>query len=189
MQTQAIEDMVESHAESMLMSSGRPSKNPRDAPEYLALGRIAKRDWSNSRLIKRLFEYERRIENSLYKALGKLGEVQRMRRMAETDAAEVQRRAQADAEADSTKQSQSTTAKLSSGPSRRLFDPIPEELRDFVIRTYGKTYPTMVQALLKHWDSSPARGGASAKKPVPASSPQTQTSSKKKDIPLSPLKI
>jgi hypothetical protein len=51
------------------------------APD-LALGRLAIRDFSNSRVLDRLLMYERRIENSLYKTLL---EFQRLRLMRKLD--------------------------------------------------------------------------------------------------------
>jgi len=189
MQTQAIEDMMESHARDMLDSWGRPSKDPRRSAEHLVLGRIAKKDWSNSRVIERLFEYERRIENSLYKAVAQLRAMQLMRRMAESGTAEAQRPAQEQKEAGSAKQSQSVKTESS---SERLPDRFqqwpdtygidPKELSAFVKKTYGHRYPEMVEALLKHWNTSPAR-------PKAVCGPQAQSSDKKKGIPLSLMKI
>jgi hypothetical protein len=189
MQTQAIEDMIESHARDMLDSWGRPSKDPHRSAEHLALGRIAKKDWSNSRVIERLFEYERRIENSLYKTIAKLRAIQLMRQMAEADAAEPQHLAQPDAKANSAKQSQSVKTESSSEKLPDRFQQWPDtygidpkELIASVQKTYGHRSPAMVEALLKHWNTSPAR-------PKSISGPQTQTSSKKKDLPLSLLKL
>ncbi|MEK7997037.1 MAG: hypothetical protein AAB403_24810, partial [Planctomycetota bacterium] len=58
----------------------------------------------------------------------------------------------------------------------------PKELSAFVQKTYGHSYPAMVEALLKHWNTSPAR-------PKAISGPQTQRNGKKTGIPLSLLKI
>jgi hypothetical protein len=176
MQTQAVEEMVESHIIHEQVSLGRQKpKDPRYAPEYLVLGRIAKRDWSASRLIERLFEYERRIENSLYKTIAKLRAMQLMRQMGESDAAEPQHPAQADAKANSEKQSQ-----FQQWPDTYGID--PKELIAFVQKTYGHRSPAMVEALLKHWNTSPAR-------PTAICGPQTQRNAKNKGIPLSLLKI
>jgi hypothetical protein len=176
MQTQAVEEMVESHIIHEQVSLGRQKpKDPRYAPEYLVLGRIAKRDWSASRLIERLFEYERRIENSLYKTIAKLRAMQVMRQMGESDAAEPQHLAQVEKETNPAKQSQ-----FQQWPDTYGID--PKELSAFVQKTYGHRSPAMVEALLKHLNTSPAR-------PKSISNPQTQTSSKKKDLPLSLLKI
>jgi len=213
MQSQAIEEMIESHISNKQWHLGRRTvKDPRDAPEYLALGRIANKDWCGSRLIERLFEYERRIENSLYKAIAQLRAMQLVRQMAESNAAEAQHPAQVDKSAEgcppgdgmrrhapetnSEKQSQSVKTESS---SERLPDRFqqwpdtygidPKELSAFVKKTYGHRYPEMVEALLKHWNTSPARSTASAEKPVLALSPQTHTSGGKTGGPLSILKL
>ena len=190
MQAQVTEDMVESHIINKQWSLGRQKpKEPRYAPEYLALGRVAKQDWCGQRLIERLFEYERRIEKSLYKTIAQLRAMQLMRQIADADAAESQRCIQADAKANSEKQSQSVETESS---SERLPDKFqkwpdtygidPKELSAFAKKTYGHSYPEMVEVLLKRWNASPAR-------PKSISNPQTQTSSKKKDLPLSLLKL
>jgi hypothetical protein len=52
----------------------------------LALGRLAIRDFSNSRVLERLLMYERRLEHSLYKTILELQRRQIMRKMNELDA-------------------------------------------------------------------------------------------------------
>jgi hypothetical protein len=190
MQTQAVEEMVESHIIHEQVSLGRQKpKDPRYAPEYLVLGRIAKRDWSASRLIERLFEYERRIENSLYKTIAKLRALQVMRQMANADAAEAQCRAQEQEKANSAKQSQSGTAKLPSEQLPQESDAAPTTLTSVVNRTCGDDSLLSAQAGLRQLDSSPARDSALPDGPKPLSGPQIQTSGDNKDIPLSLLKL
>jgi len=46
-----------------------PQENPSESPPDLALGRLAIKDFSNTRVLERLLMYERRIENSLYKTI------------------------------------------------------------------------------------------------------------------------
>ena len=48
---------------------GRPQDAPSDCDPDLALGRLAIKDFSNTRVLERLLMYERRIEHSLYKTL------------------------------------------------------------------------------------------------------------------------
>ncbi|HUV63150.1 MAG TPA: hypothetical protein VMW24_04575 [Sedimentisphaerales bacterium] len=157
------------------VSTGGQSKDPRDSVEYLALRRIAKEDWCGSKLIERLFEYERRIEKSLYKTMAELRAVQLMRPVAEADAAEAQRPAQPDKETNSERQSQ-----FQQWPDTYGID--TKELSAFANKTYGHTHPEVVEALLKRWSTSPAR-------PKPTSSPQTQSNSRKTGAPLSLLRL
>jgi hypothetical protein len=176
MQAQVTEDMVESRILHLHLNLGRQKpKEPRYAPEYLALGRIAKEDWCGSRLIERLFEYERRIENSLYKTIAKLRTMQLMRETAETGAAEAEHPAQAEKETNSAKQSQ-----FQKWPDTYGID--PKELSAFAKKTYGHRYPEMVEAMLKRWNTSPAQ-------PKGICGPQTHGSSKKTGVPLSLLRI
>jgi hypothetical protein len=134
MQNQAIEEMVESHVRWQRLNLGRRTpKEPRYEPEYLALGRVAKQDWCGSKLIERLFEYERRIEKSLYKTMAELRAMQLMRRTAE--AAQPQDAPRADGKTNSEKQSQ--------------FDLDPEKLIAFAKRTWGEPLPQWVRAGLE----------------------------------------
>jgi len=55
--------------------------DPRFTSGHLALGRIATSDWSNCRVLDRLFMYERRIENSLYTTITKLKKYQMIRQI------------------------------------------------------------------------------------------------------------
>jgi hypothetical protein len=190
MQAQVTEDMVESHIIHEQVSLGRQKpKDPRYAPEYLVLGRIAKKDWCGSRLIERLFEYERRIEGSLYKTIAKLRALQVMRQMANADAAEAQCRAQEQEKANSAKQSQSGTAKLPSEQLPQESDAAPTTLTSVVNGTCGDDSLLSAQAGLRQLDSSPARDSALPDGPKPLSGPQIQTSGDNKDIPLSLLKL
>jgi hypothetical protein len=47
----------------------RPQQDASESPPDLALGHLAIRDFSNSRVLERLLMYERRIENSLYRTI------------------------------------------------------------------------------------------------------------------------
>jgi len=47
----------------------RPQADPSESAPHLPLGRLAIKDFSNTRVLERLLMYERRIENSLYKTL------------------------------------------------------------------------------------------------------------------------
>jgi len=61
--------------------AGRP-EGESDGDDDLALGRVALKDFSNSRVLDRLLMYERRIEHSLYKTMA---ELQRLRLLRELD--------------------------------------------------------------------------------------------------------
>jgi len=50
-------------------NTNQPKTASSDPPADLDLGRLAIKDFSNSRVLDRLLMYERRIENSLYKTL------------------------------------------------------------------------------------------------------------------------
>ncbi|HUV63742.1 MAG TPA: hypothetical protein VMW24_07580 [Sedimentisphaerales bacterium] len=154
-------------------AAGRKTRATR--PSIWLLGRIAKKDWCGSRLIERLFEYERRIEKSLYKTIAQLRAMQLMLQMAEADAAERQHLAQPDAKANSAKQSQ-----FQRWPDTYGID--PEDLSAFAKKTYGHTHPEVVEALLKRWNTSPTR-------PKSISAPQTQSNSGKTGAPHSLLKL
>ena len=209
MQNQAIEAMIDSHVKIVRMGWGTTPYDPRSASNGLPLGAIAAKDWSGSRVIERMLEYERRIEGSLYKAAARLQALQVMRQMANTDAPEVQCRAQEQEEVDSAKQSQipavagnpkraeqnfekqsqSGTAKLPSEQLPQESDAAPTALTSVVNLTCGDGSLLSAQAGLCRLDSSPARDSALPDGPEPLSGPQIQTSGDNKDIPLSLLKI
>ena len=46
-----------------------PQDDNEDPPLYIPLGRLAVKDFSNSRVLDRLLMYERIIENSLHKTI------------------------------------------------------------------------------------------------------------------------
>ena len=174
MQAQVTQDMVESHIIHEQVNLGRRTpKEPREVPEYLAIGRVAKRDWGGERLIERLFEYERRIEKSLYKTMAELRAMQLMRQMSAV--AETQRPAQPAKETNSEKQSQ-----FQQWPDTYGID--PKELIAFAKKTYGRTHPEMVEALLKRWKTTPAG-------PKAICGPQTQRNGRKTGAPLSLMKL
>jgi hypothetical protein len=95
MQNQVIEDMIERKVtnpsairsrEWDRSSEGIRPGDPRYDPEHWALGRSATRDWSNFRVLDRMFMYERRIENSMMKMIKELKRFQIMRRIELQDA-------------------------------------------------------------------------------------------------------
>jgi hypothetical protein len=65
--------------------TGRPAGEPGngDGASELALGRMAIKDFSNSRVLDRLLMYERRIEHSLYRTMA---ELHRLRLLRDLDA-------------------------------------------------------------------------------------------------------
>jgi hypothetical protein len=119
MQAQVTEGMVESYISTKRWQLGRRTpKEPSEMPEYLAIGRSIKEDWCNQKLIERLFEYERRMEKSLYKTMAELRAMQKIRRAAE-------------AETDSEKQSQ--------------LDVNPQKVIALVKDTWGEDLPDWVK--------------------------------------------
>jgi hypothetical protein len=58
-----------------------PEDDPSESPPHLALGRLAIKDFSNTRVLERLLMYERRIENSLYKTILELQRLNLIKKM------------------------------------------------------------------------------------------------------------
>ena len=58
-----------------------PQPDPSESSSNLALGRLAIRDFSNTRVLERLLMYERRIENSLYKTILELQRLNLIKKM------------------------------------------------------------------------------------------------------------
>ncbi len=119
MQNQAFDEMIDGLQPSPLEISTRAllPKFLRQAEENatlpepkFALGRVAKKDWANNRVLDRMMMYERRIESSLYKTMNKLKQLQVMRRIEDEGVAEQQSAAQsrsaAEQRSDLKKQSQ-----------------------------------------------------------------------------------
>ena len=98
MQNQAIDAMIERDehpsplaklAQSLLPKGQRQS--PADASGdngELVLGRVAIKDYSNSRVLERLLMYERRIENSMFKTMAELLRLRLMRELEQANADE-----------------------------------------------------------------------------------------------------
>ena len=63
---------------------------PDVAGDHLLLGRLATKDWSYSRVLDRMLLYEQRIENSMYKTMGELKKLQKMRKAEQAYAIEEQ---------------------------------------------------------------------------------------------------
>ena len=99
MQNQAIDEMIKGlkpsplqlHLRSTTPAFLRASEEDIHIPEpKFALGRVAKRDWANNRVLDRMMLYERRIESSLYRTMTKLKTLQVMRRIEQEDAVQKQ---------------------------------------------------------------------------------------------------
>ncbi len=75
-----------------LLFKGRdlPQADSSDSAHDLALGRMAIKDFSNSRVLDRLLMYERRIENSLYKTIFELQRLSLIRNLENHNAADEQ---------------------------------------------------------------------------------------------------
>ena len=184
-QAQVTRDMVETHISYEQLNLGRRQpKNPRYAPEYLALGRIAKEDWRGSRLIERFFEYERRIEKSLYKTIAQLRAMQLMRLTAQADAAEAHRSVQPEAKANSEKQSQSGTNEAPRANLPDMSDVEREKVMAFAKRTWGEPLPQWVQAGLQRLGVSVDQDQPLADELQPVSSPAIQGIGGTEAVPL-----
>jgi hypothetical protein len=64
---------------------GLPQADSSDSAKDLALGLMAIKDFSNSRVLDRLLMYERRIENSMYKTIFELQRLQFIRKLQNQD--------------------------------------------------------------------------------------------------------
>jgi hypothetical protein len=125
MQSQIIEEKLDVHIGLQRLSLGRKTpKDPSDEPEYVALGRVAKKDWCGERLIERLFEYERRIEKSLFKTMAEFRAMQAVRLAAQADAA-THHRTDVDDEANSEEQSQNPA--VAGNPNHETRNPTDAE--------------------------------------------------------------
>jgi hypothetical protein len=67
--------------QSMFFKGQAPPAEPSESAPELTLGRLAIKDFSNSRVLDRLLMYERRIEHSLYKTLLELQRLRLMRKL------------------------------------------------------------------------------------------------------------
>ena len=75
--------------QSLLLKYQKQSQTaPSTSANDLALGRMAIKDFSNSRVLDRLLMYERRIENSLFKTIFEFKRLQLMRKLQNPDAAD-----------------------------------------------------------------------------------------------------
>jgi hypothetical protein len=70
----------------LFKDKGLPQADSSDSANDLALGRMAIKDFSNSRVLERLLMYERRIENSMYKTIFELKRLQFIRKLQNPDA-------------------------------------------------------------------------------------------------------
>ena len=75
-----------------LLSKGKglPQADSSDPAKDLALGLMAIKDFSNSRVLERLLMYERRTESSMYKTIFELKRLQFIRKLQNPDAANQQ---------------------------------------------------------------------------------------------------
>lgn len=142
-QNEVIEEMIETHLRHRRADlAGHMPKEACETPEYMAIGRVARQDWEGEGLIERLFEYERRIEKSLYRTMTELRAKQGMRWMAED--------VRADAGGNSAKQSQSGRRESSYTAASLRSATHPQKLIASAIKTCSKR--------LKQWGGG---GGAS----------------------------
>ena len=90
MQNQVIDDMMENYITNPLprrmhvlatQAQGVPLGDPRCLEDHLPLGRVARLDWSSSRVLERMMIYEKRIESSLHKTMDELKKYQIMRQV------------------------------------------------------------------------------------------------------------
>jgi len=153
MQNEAIEEMIEHEiTRHEGEAEGTTENHPAVQQDRLTLGRVAIQDWSNDKALERMFNYERRIEQSLYKTMGELRAVQEMRQTAAD--------AEAQARADSAKQSQSELT--------------PEELIALAKRIYGDPLPFWVHVKFKEMGIRVDDGSQGPQQPESISAPETQ---------------
>jgi hypothetical protein len=90
MQNQVIDDMMENYITNPLprrmhvlatQAQGVPLGDPRCLEDHLSLGRVARIDWSSSRVLERMMIYEKRIESSLHKTMNELKRQQVLRQI------------------------------------------------------------------------------------------------------------
>ena len=90
MQNQVIDDMMENYITNPLprrmhvlatQAQGVPLGDPRCTEDHLSLGRVARLDWSSSKVLERMMIYEKRIESSLHKTMDELKKYQIMRQV------------------------------------------------------------------------------------------------------------
>jgi hypothetical protein len=90
MQNQVIDDMMENYITNPLprrmhvlatQAQGVPLGDPRCLEDHLPLGRVARLDWSSSRVLERMMIYEKRIESSMSKTMNELKKYQIMRQV------------------------------------------------------------------------------------------------------------
>jgi hypothetical protein len=65
----------------LFKNNSQPQPDSSTPPEDLTLGRLAIKDFSNTRVLERLLMYERRLEHSLYKTICELQKLQLMRQL------------------------------------------------------------------------------------------------------------
>jgi hypothetical protein len=65
----------------LFKNKSQPQPDSSTPPEDLTLGRLAIKDFSNTRVLERLLMYERRLEHSLYKTIVELQKLQLMRQL------------------------------------------------------------------------------------------------------------
>ena len=142
MQNQAIDVMIERDkpspltklAQSLLPKNQRQSSADASASNGdLVLGRVAIKDYSNSRVLDRLLMYERRIEHSMFKTLNELERLRLLRELEQADAAEEQFEPEqcppAEKEVDFKKQSQFMPAQMNASFfERKDYENIPRPI-------------------------------------------------------------
>ena len=113
-----------------------PDESP-DGREYLSLGRIATKRWSdNTKLIERLFMHERRIESSLNRTMTYLKKLQIMRRIEYDDTERTTSQAVA-AEQESPQDTRPARDHDGDSAKQSQFTPDLMGVRPFMKRPYG----------------------------------------------------
>ncbi|MHC4657415.1 MAG: hypothetical protein ACYS91_20710 [Planctomycetota bacterium] len=69
----------------LFKGKGLPQADSSDSAKDLALGLMAIKDFSNTRVLERLLMYERRIENSMFKTIFELKRLQLIRKLQNPD--------------------------------------------------------------------------------------------------------
>lgn len=85
MHSEALDVLIARAETDYLLKDCRKAQDRRAGGLELILGWATVHDFSESHVLERLMDYERRIESSLYKAMGELEKLQRMRKAERSD--------------------------------------------------------------------------------------------------------
>jgi hypothetical protein len=79
-QNSAMEVLIDDRLSDTWQETGRAREQAKEGDMSLIIGLAIRKDFANSKILDMLLMYERRIENSLYKATAELRKIQRLRK-------------------------------------------------------------------------------------------------------------